>query len=225
MLSETKKNSNTAFSRAAWRRRRRKHSAQVNAVMPAKAESSPPICAVCGLPLESNCTIDHVVPQAIYKWNESYLDHAAFTALRKQILSPRNTVKMHRSCNEKKAEAIIDISSLHVGRKKRASLRRTREAVAPYIESFLQSKVELLETQRGRCHLCRIRLSDGGVLRRVDETSARTWDNACLICHVCNRRVGSKDVKTYHENRKARVNRTKPHRRKPQPKAAQHEKA
>ena len=70
MPSET---SNTAPSRAVWRRRRRKRSVQVSAVTPAKAESNPPICAVCGLPIESNCTIDHVVPQAIYKWNESYL--------------------------------------------------------------------------------------------------------------------------------------------------------
>lgn len=165
------------------------------------AQQEPPICAICGKPITSGCTVDHVIPQAIYKWNENYLSHAEFAALRKRITSGRNTVKTHRYCNERKEESIIRIAGLHVSRRKRAKLRETYNAVEPYIEAFLENKQKLSEQQQGRCYVCRIPLKDGGVLRRIDDTRERTWDNACLICHRCNCRVKSKDVKTYRAHR------------------------
>ena len=166
-----------------------------------------PICAICGKPITSGCTIDHVIPQAIYKWNEQYLDRAEFSALRKRITSPRNTVRTHRHCNERKEESIVHIAHLHVSRTKRAKLRQTYGAVESYIEAFLQKKDELREQQEGCCYVCRKPLRGGGVLRRIDDTLDRTWDNACLICHRCNCKVKSRDVKTY---RLSRINAAKP---------------
>ena len=32
------------------------------------APTEPPLCAICGKPITAFCTIDHVFPQAIYKW-------------------------------------------------------------------------------------------------------------------------------------------------------------
>ena len=158
--------------------------------------SGPPICAICGKPITSNCTVDHVIPQAIYKWHEKYLSRSEFTALRRRITSPRNTVKAHRRCNERKEESIIEVSALHVNRRKRAKLQTTLTAVEPYIQAFQTHKAELLERQEGRCILCKAPLKDGGVLRRIDNTLDRTWDNACLLCHRCNCKVRSKDVKS-----------------------------
>lgn len=183
--------------------------------------SDAPICAICGKPITANCTIDHVIPQAIYKWHESYLSKQEFSLLRKRLTSVRNTVHTHRRCNERKEESIIGISSLHVSRRKRAKLRETYNAVEPYIQAFLGKKEMLLEQQQGRCFLCRSELTDGGVLRRINDTMGRTWDNACLICHRCNsRRVKSQDVKTYMERRKAMAA-VKPRRRRPRRKTAQ----
>lgn len=169
--------------------------------IPQAAQPESPVCAICGKPITGGCTIDHVIPQAIYKWNESYLGHAEFAALRRRITSVRNTVKTHRYCNERKEESIIRISSLHVSRRKRAKLREAYAAVEPYIEKFLEDKRRLAERQQGRCFICRIPLRNGGVLRRIDDTKPRTWDNACLICHRCNCRVKSRDVKTYRSER------------------------
>ena len=156
-----------------------------------------PICAICGKPIFSNCTIDHVIPQAIYKWHEQYLSHAEFAALRKRITSPRNTVRTHRHCNERKEESIVRIAGLHVSRTKRGKLNQTYTAVEPYIEAFLKRKDELRERQQNCCYVCGKPLRDGGVLRRIDDTLDRVWENACLICHRCNCRVRSHDVKTY----------------------------
>ncbi len=156
-----------------------------------------PICAICGKPIFSNCTIDHVIPQAIYKWHEQYLSHAEFAALRKRITSPRNTVRTHRHCNERKEESIVRIAGLHVSRTKRGKLHQTYTAVEPYIEAFLKRKDELRERQQNCCYVCGKPLRDGGVLRRIDDTLDRVWENACLICHRCNCRVRSHDVKTY----------------------------
>ncbi len=166
------------------------------------AAPADPVCAICGKPITSGCTIDHVVPQAIYKWHEEYLDRAEFSDLRRRITSPRNTVKTHRRCNERKEETIVRPDGLHVSRTKRAKLRATYTAVEPYIEAFLARKAELSERQQGLCFICRAPLK-GGVLRRIDDTLERTWDNACLICHRCNCKVKSKDVKTYKQHRKA----------------------
>lgn len=156
-----------------------------------------PICAICGKPIFNNCTIDHVIPQAIYKWHEQYLSHAEFAALRKRITSPRNTVRTHRHCNERKEESIVRIAGLHVSRTKRGKLHQTYTAVEPYIEAFLKRKDELRERQQNCCYVCDKPLRDGGVLRRIDDTLDRVWENACLICHRCNCRVRSHDVNTY----------------------------
>ncbi|MBE7004104.1 MAG: hypothetical protein E7425_07445 [Ruminococcaceae bacterium] len=162
-----------------------------------KPAPEPPVCAICGKPITFGCTIDHVVPQAIYKWHESYLDRTEFTALRKRITSPRNTVRTHRRCNERKEESIVHVDGLHVSRTKRAKLRATFTAVEPYVQSFLASKEKLLEAQQHRCYICRAPI-ESGVLRRIDDTLPRTWDNACLICHRCNCKVKSGDVKSFH---------------------------
>ncbi len=185
------------------RRRRRGSGAHAQPVaVPKPAAPEIPLCAICGKPITANCTIDHVVPQAIYKWHENYLERAEFLALRNRITSPRNLVKTHRRCNERKEESIVGVESLHVGETKRAKLSRTFRAVAPYIEAFQVKKRALLDSQDGRCYLCRVPLKDGGVLRRIDENEARVWeDNACVICHRCNCRVKSGDVKTYRDSR------------------------
>lgn len=170
------------------------------------------MCAICGKPITNGCTIDHVVPQAIYKWNERYLARAEFDDLRRRITSPRNTVRTHRRCNERKEESIVSVEGLHVSRAKRAKLRATFTAVKPYIESFLESKAKLLDAQGQRCYICCAPLK-GGVLRRIDDTLERTWDNACLICHRCNCKVKSRDVKTYRQTYKAAPKRRRSHRR------------
>ena len=164
-------------------------------------QTEPPKCAICGRPITKGCTIDHVIPQAIYKWHEQYLNRPEFIALRKRITSPRNTVRTHRNCNERKEESIVRINGLHVSRTKRAKLHQTYTAVEPYIEAFLKKKDELREKQHGRCLICGRPLMGGGVLRRIDEMLERIWDNACLICHRCNCKVKSKDVKTYRLSR------------------------
>lgn len=171
------------------------------------AQPEAPLCAICGRAIVDHCTVDHVVPQAIYKWHEQYLGRTEFAALRRRLTSPRNTVRTHRHCNERKEESIVGlagIAALHVSRTKKAKLRETYRAVEPYIEAFLANKAALLERQGGRCCLCHTPLKGSGVLRRVDDTLERTWDNACLLCHRCNsRRVKSRDVKTYREHREA----------------------
>ncbi len=188
------------------RRRRRKKAAVADAVCPPQTAKPPaaspeaPLCAICGKPIVSGSTVDHVVPQAIYKWNECYLARAEFNDLRRRITSPRNTVRTHRYCNERKEESIVSVDSLHVSRTKRAKLRATFTAVKPYIEGFLENKAKLLDAQEHCCYICHAPLKNG-VLRRIDDTLERTWDNACLICHRCNCKVKSKDVKTYRQLR------------------------
>ena len=163
------------------------------------AAPAEPVCAICGKPITNGVTIDHVIPQAIYKWNEKYLDKAEFRELRRRITSPRNTVKTHRHCNEHKEESIIRVDTLHVSRTKRAKLRATYTAVEPYILAFLENKDKLRERQQGRCYVCHAPIKNG-VLRRIDDELERTWDNACIICHRCNCKVKSADVKSYRKH-------------------------
>ena len=186
------------------------------AAPPQEVEQAIPLCAICGKPITGACTIDHVIPQAIYKWHENYLERPEFLALRRSITSGRNTVRTHRRCNERKEEAIVQLEGLHISRNKRAKLRKTYRSLEPYVEAFLAHKAALLKQQEGRCYVCRAPL-ETGVLRRIDDSVGRTWDNACLLCHRCNCRVKSKDVKTFALTRKKTYAHGRPRRHKPKP--------
>lgn len=142
------------------------------------------ICGICGKPMMSNSTQDHIYPKAILKWTPYSTD-----ALRKLINAPENIIMAHELCNTRKQDSIIQTDKVIMSGKQRETLKKLAERAQPEIDEFLRQKEALLKKQGGRCFGCGEKI-DSGSIRRIDPSQARTWSNGCVVCSRCNIRKG-----------------------------------
>ena len=74
-------------------------------------------CIYCGRDAYGRCSVEHIIPQSIYKWVGAYLTDKDKRELFNIITDRNNTWCACISCNESKNEHIInryDINNLHI---------------------------------------------------------------------------------------------------------------
>ena len=144
------------------------------------------ICAICGARIRGKASTDHVFPRALYKWSECYVSKGEYKRIKKQIVRSDNLVGTHTSCNKFKEDGIPNIESLHISEQQRSSLKVTEKSLKSVVNSYACGKKRILLKQKGRCRGCSKEIKGEGVLRRVDSARSREWNNACVVCHICN---------------------------------------
>ena len=144
------------------------------------------ICAICGKEIKDTPSIDHVFPRALYKWSECYLPKGEYKHIERLISGPDNRVKTHDSCNKAKEDEMPVIDRLHISEDQMGRLGALEGALMDLIDNYTINKSKVLTGQNRRCLGCGRKIKGEGVLRRIDPKKKRTWDNACIVCHVCN---------------------------------------
>lgn len=147
------------------------------------------ICAICGKEMlgkrgnNDGWNIDHIVPQAVFKWCKS--DEEGLELMNDE----RNLLTVHTFCNTIKGEKISTVQELkkmHVDDDFIEAHERYRHKVEPYITKFFELKYKLLKQQNYKCKLCgRSIVVKTSIIRRVDSNSKRYEENACLVCKKC----------------------------------------
>ena len=149
-------------------------------------------CALCGKVIQSkDLSYDHYIPRAVYKWSRCDLDMDKYWDLRNAICSKRNMIHVHVACNRLKADSIVPLGNLHLRRDQMTSIRFLNKKYREYVNDFLFVKVNLKTRQNDKCYICGCDLNDSGIIRRKNNHYKRTLDNACLVCHACNRQMDS----------------------------------
>lgn len=142
------------------------------------------ICGICGLPITEKKTIDHIYPLALSKW--CFTENAdAVTAV---INSRENKMPAHQHCNERKHTKIPkNIDPLHIPEAQKRALKKKAEILKPQIENYKRHKAEIFQAQDCRCYNCGRQFGvNNGIMRRIDQSKPRAWDNACVVCAECN---------------------------------------
>ena len=144
------------------------------------------LCAICGKPIAGRSSKEHVFPRAIAKWTEQYIEPKEFIDLIYAIESKDNIVKTHPDCNYEKSDSIISIDDLYLIEDERAGLESVYEEIEPYLNKYLEIKNDILESQAGKCLICKKPLQDDGVLRRLDKSKPRIIANGGIMCPECS---------------------------------------
>lgn len=97
---------------------------------------------------------------------------------------------MHHECNTFKEDSLPDIDALFVSDEQKDRLREIEKEIKDKYGLYFGRKKEILSDQNGRCYKCGAELKQQAVLRRKDHLKARTWQNACIVCHECNYVLG-----------------------------------
>lgn len=143
-------------------------------------------CAICGKKIVGTASKDHVFPRALYKWSECYVSQTAYAELIKMIEGANNQVKTHESCNKAKEDEIPTIGCLHIEKDKMERLEALKDALDATISYYTLHKYHLLQRQKEKCFGCGKKINGQGVLRRIDPDKDRKWENAAIVCHICN---------------------------------------
>ena len=143
-------------------------------------------CAICGKKIVGTASKDHVFPRALYKWSECYISQTAYAELKKMIERADNQVKTHESCNKAKEDEIPTIDHLYIENDQMERLEALKDALDATISYYTLHKYHLLQKQKERCFSCGEKIKGQGVLRRIDPDKDRKWENAAIVCHICN---------------------------------------
>lgn len=141
-------------------------------------------CALCGKTIRGAYNFDHIFPRAIAKW---CFDNDPGEVI-ELIYNSRNKVKTHIRCNSEKAERIVPVSSLYLSKFQRRYFNDLEKQLTPYVVEFNKKKARVTELQDGKCRCCGCILEkEHSILRRYDCTKERDWNNACVVCEICNK--------------------------------------
>lgn len=152
------------------------------------------ICPLCRKPITGASTVDHVFPQAIYKWALDVSDEEK-EEIEKNIQSKANRIRVHAKCNYEKQDAIPDINRLHLPMTRYNRLKALERTLRKQVRDFTNLKIKLATGQNNRCIVCGKFLDGTFVIRRVDSTKERSFENACVLCPECNTKIREiKDV-------------------------------
>lgn len=146
------------------------------------------ICALCGKILQYSKSKDHVFPRAIYKWEAQSLPVPAYKKIKKLIESKDNVSYVHPECNYVKEDSMPRIEKLYIPPKNKQKLIYIEMLLEDCVKDYQEHKQAILENQSKRCYNCGKTLTKTFVLRRIDKSKPRVWDNACIVCHRCNTR-------------------------------------
>ena len=144
------------------------------------------ICVICGKRIsedETQWSVDHFIPRAIYKWVPN-------DATKKALESDDNLFVVHRRCNYKKCADLPStdkIKNMHADEKTKDSMQNLYKNVESSVKAYRGIKQSTFDSQDRKCAACgkRIKLEDA-TLRRIDNHSGRVRDNAMCLCAECN---------------------------------------
>lgn len=148
-------------------------------------------CIYCGRDAYGRCSVEHIIPQSIYKWVGAYLTAEDKHELFNIITDRNNTWCACMSCNESKNEHIInrhDINNLHIDNTSKGEIKSLLDRADTYIKDYKGIKSRILKKQKFKCYTCSFMSHniDNFILRRDDHTKARSLENGVLLCERCN---------------------------------------
>lgn len=146
----------------------------------------PKTCAICGREVTSDATTDHIFPRGLYKWMK-HLPKNKLKRLKAIIESSDNKIVVHKCCNELKEDSIPDINVLYMKEDRKERLHILQVELSDTLREYSDRKQSVLDEQNGFCIQCGYKINTG-VLRRIDPSKERTFDNACVVCHKCNKK-------------------------------------
>lgn len=150
-------------------------------------------CIYCGRDASGKCSVEHIIPQSLYKWVGVYLTDEDKHELFDLITNKNNTWCACIRCNESKNEHIINmhgINKLHIGRKSKEKIKGLLNRADTYIKDYKDMKLKILKKQKFKCYTCEFTSHniDNFILRRANHNKARSIENGVLICEKCNKR-------------------------------------
>ncbi len=153
------------------------------------------ICFICGKPLpsdEKEWSVDHFIPQAIYKWTK---DKEA----KELIRSNENLFIVHPKCNYSKDSALPTkkaISQIKAGQDVKKKLNKLYSQVQENVDEYRSIKQKTFAAQDSKCAICGKKLKiENSTLRRINNNKGRNVQNAMCLCINCNTRAGSSSQK------------------------------
>lgn len=152
-------------------------------------------CIYCGKELgekRSDISIEHVIPQAVFKWTAEMLDENELSDLKDLCKSLDNLAVVHYSCNARKSSKIAysqDIAKFKVDKNIKDIYNNHIAKCKKYIDNYKKLRHKVAERQDFKCAECGkdLVLSESSI-RRVDIDKPRTTDNAVVVCLKCNSR-------------------------------------
>ncbi len=147
------------------------------------------ICVICGQPLtkdESKWSVDHFIPQAIYKWVKD-------DQTKQLIESDENIFVVHAQCNYSKDSTLPTnqiINEMHASKKIKAEMHDLYKDAEDSVVSYRAMKQSTLDAQDRKCAACGKKLSlNNATMRRIDNKKSRNRKNAMCLCEKCNIRA------------------------------------
>lgn len=158
------------------------------------------ICPLCGHELLPNANVnrDHLIPKAVFLWSKDLLNKQKYQALKRYVNSHINIYLVHERCNYRKQSALLnltEVKKMHFSEENMTKIIKMYTSLNSQLNCYRQKAIFLTKKQKSRCFKCRRKygrksrrqLANQFVIRRIDPKKARSWENACLVCHKCNR--------------------------------------
>ena len=95
-------------------------------------------------------------------------------------------MKNHESCNKAKEDEIHTIDHLYIKNDQMERLEALKDALEATISYYTLHKYHLLQKQKEKCFGCGEKIKGQCVLRRIAPDKDRKWENAAIVCHICN---------------------------------------
>lgn len=153
------------------------------------------VCFICGKKLskkESEWSVDHFIPRAVYKW-------APNEKVQNRIESGDNIFIVHPECNYSKDSALPTNKSINAMYAKEAIKAGIKELYRESEQSLVKYKAvkqSTLASQDRKCALCGKNISlNTATLRRKDNRKPRCRENAMCLCENCNIKAGNAHYK------------------------------
>lgn len=157
-------------------------------------------CIYCGMDLipeeldklnkRKVCNVEHLVPQAVYKWTEESVDTEEINQMRENCSSMGNLAIVHTKCNTYKNSEILNIEEvdkLKCSEELKKTYRKTVKINEKYIKKYKEIVNCVLALQNNKCYGCRKHINvEQATLRRIDNKKKRTIKNSIALCGKCN---------------------------------------
>lgn len=142
------------------------------------------ICPLCGKKVNrlnvDSINIDHIVPQIVFKYAHN-------TKLNNLCNGYANLILVHKTCNVKKGIDFLDADKLYLNKHRKEAIKKNIEDCKEYIDNFNKLRNEKVKNQGERCAICQAPIkSKDAILRRLDCSKMRSYENSAAICSLCN---------------------------------------
>lgn len=148
------------------------------------------ICVWCQMKLDTDITVDHLIPVAVYEWTRCFHDKDDNNRIARLIQSRRNIVICCRRCNESKDSKVYTPDELLHRCDSGIDIIKYGELYSllkDRIQEFNRLKIRKCKEQHGKCKICGCKIfEDSCVLRRKDKSKGKEIDNAVALCRYCS---------------------------------------